>query len=316
MGDDPHSEITGPLLFLIGPTGSGKTDLSLRLAERIGGEIISADSRLFYRGMDIGTAKPSPRERSRVPHHLIDVVDPDQTFTLAQFQVAAIASVRSIQSRGRLAIVVGGTGQYIRALTQGWQLPQESHNPGLRKALEIWLAGLGANRALEGLRVLDPETAGRIDSRNPRRMVRAWEVILRTGRPMAEQRKRGKPIEPALLVGLSLPRPLLYQRLDARLEAMLAAGFLEEVASLNRRGYSDDAPALTAIGYRELGAHLRGETTFAEALVLIRRRTRTLVRRQANWFKPGDPDLHWFSGDPDPLDSILELIQDRGLWHN
>jgi tRNA dimethylallyltransferase len=290
-----------PLIVILGPTAVGKTEIAIQLAGRLDGEIVSADSRLFYRGMDIGTAKPTAAEQARVPHHLIDVADPNETWSLVDFQNAARRAIAGIHARQRLPFLVGGTGQYIRAVTEGWQVPPAPPDPQLRAALEAWVAELGAEGLHDRLAILDPGAARQIDYRNVRRTVRALEVILRTGRRFSEQRGRSPSPYETLLLGLSRPRPELFARIDARIEAMLAAGLVSEVQALLAKGYSPELPTLSAIGYREVIAHLQGEITLEEAVVRIKRSTRQFVRRQANWFKETDPDIYWFEADPQAL---------------
>jgi tRNA dimethylallyltransferase len=282
------------LVVLVGATAVGKTEISLQLAERLGGEIVSADSRLFYRGMDIGTAKPTPEERERVPHHLIDVADPDQTWSLALFQRAARMAIAEIHGRGRIPLLVGGTGQYVRAVVEEWEVPATGPDPRLREALEGWAGEVGPGGLHVRLATLDPAAAERIDYRNLRRTVRALEVILSTGRRFSEQSGRGMPPYRSLVLGMIRPRPELYARIDARIEAMLEAGFIAEVQALLERGYSSELPTMSAIGYQEIGWYLEGKISLEEAVVLMKRRTRQFVRRQANWFKDTDPGIHWF----------------------
>ena len=290
-----------PLIVLVGPTAVGKTELSLRLAERLDGEIVSADSRLFYRGMDIGTAKPSLAERRRVPHHLIDVAEPDEPWSLAMFQQAAAEAIDDILRRGRQPLLVGGTGQYVHAVTHGWSPPPAAPDPRLRAALEALAAARGKDWLYARLALLDPQAAAAIDLRNLRRTVRALEVILTTGRRFSEQQGRGASRYPLVTLGLTRPRPELYARVDARIEAMFAAGLLDEVRGLLARGYSPDLPTLSAIGYRECAAVLRGEMNVEAAKVQMRHLTRIFVRRQANWFKLDDPSIRWFeAGTTDP----------------
>jgi len=305
-----------PLVVIVGPTAVGKTEISIQLAERLGGEIVSADSRLFYRGMDIGTAKPGPAERARVPHHLIDVADPDQIVSLALFQEEAHRAITAIHARGCLPFLVGGTGQYLRAIIQGWNLPKVEPG-GLRQALEDWAKEVWPYGLHARLATLDPEAASRIDPRNQRRTVRALEVILSSGRLFSEQRRRVAPPYHLLLLGLSRPRAELYARLDARLESMLAAGFVAEVQGMLARGYSPSLPALSAIGYREIAAYLLGKISLDEAILRIKRATRTFVRRQSNWFKagdlhPGDQSIRWFEVGPATVDEMQSVIT---AWH-
>jgi tRNA dimethylallyltransferase len=283
-----------PLILLVGPTAVGKTELSIRLAEELDGEIVSADSRLFYRGMDIGTAKPSPQDRARVPHHLIDVANPDETWSLAVFQHAAHEAIAAIHQRDKLPFLVGGTGQYIRAVTQDWSPPKVQPDPRLRGVLEKLAEEHNTHWLHEGLRRNDPQTAAKIDSRNVRRTIRALEVIFSTGQPFTAQRGRGESPYRCLTIGLQRPRPELYARADARIESMFANGFLNEVKHLLEAGYSPDLPTLSAIGYRESVAVLRGQMSLEEAKTQIKHATRVFVRRQANWFKANDPSIHWF----------------------
>jgi tRNA dimethylallyltransferase len=298
-----------PLVVILGPTAVGKTEVAIQLAERLRGEIVSADSRLFYRGMDIGTAKPTLAERARVPHHLVDVAEPDQVWSLALFQQEARAVIVDIHRRGRLPFVVGGTGQYIRAVTQGWEVPRVEPNLRLRSILEAWGREAGPDRLHARLATLDPQAARQIDPHNLRRTVRALEVILRTGRRFSEQRQRGISPYSLLQLGLTRPRPELYARIDARIDTMLEAGLVAEVQALLAKGYSSNLPPLSAIGYREVIAYLQGEASLEEAVALMKRRTRVFVRRQANWFKENDPDIRWFSVEPGVVDEIEAAIR-------
>ena len=290
----PKNTPKPPLIVILGPTAVGKTETALQLAEALDGEIVSADSRLFYRGMDIGTAKPAPAELARVPHHLVDVADPDETWSLAMFQRAAQAAIAEIHARGRLPFLVGGTGQYIRAVTEAWEIPEVAPDFRMREALEKWAQEVGPDGLHRRLAEVDPEAAERIDPRNLRRTVRALEVILRTGKRFSAQKSRGESPYRVLQLGLTRPRPELYARIDARIEAMLEAGFLEEVRGLLAAGYAPDLPSMSAIGYRQMVQVIQGEITLEEAVTLMKRLTRQFVRRQANWFKFDDPNIHWF----------------------
>jgi tRNA dimethylallyltransferase len=307
-------KLPDPLVVIVGPTAVGKTEIALRLAERLGGEIVSADSRLFYRGMDIGTAKPSRDEQARVPHHLIDVVDPGETWSLALFQQAAREAIHEIHARGRLPFLVGGTGQYVRAVLQGWDLPAQEPDPALRKALERWGNEIGGLDLHRRLAVLDPQAARLIDPRNVRRTVRALEVTLGTGRPFSEQRQRSVSPYSLLVIGLKRPRPELYRRVDERIEVMIRSGLIEEVRALLDKGYSPDLPTLSAIGYREMIAHLRGEMTLDEAVAQMKRLTRRFVRHQGAWFSENDPQIHWFEVGPGTIDEIENQIRSPNAW--
>jgi tRNA dimethylallyltransferase len=300
------------LIVLLGPTAAGKTEIAIRLAEHLGGEIVSADSRLFYRGMDAGTAKPTLSERARVPHHLIDVADPDETWSLVLFQQEARRAIHDIHVRGRLPLLVGGTGQYIRAVTEGWQAPAAQPDPRLRGALETWAAQIGQLGLHERLAQLDPQAGEQIDARNLRRTVRALEVILSTGRPFSAQRQRGETPYRLLTLGLTRPRPELYVRIDVRIEAMFAVGWVDEVRGLLAKGYSPALPSFSAIGYPQVIDYLRGKSTYAEAGMLIKRLTRQFVRRQANWFKENDPQIHWFTAGEGTAEAMEGLS--RAWW--
>ena len=294
------------LILLVGPTAVGKTELSLQLAERLNGEIVSADSRLFYRGMDIGTAKPTAEERTRVPHHLIDVAEPDEIWSLAMFQQAATEIIADIHKRGKLPFLVGGTGQYIRAVTEGWTPPEVEPDPRLRDVLDELAKEGGIYWLYEGLKRIDPLAAEKIDPRNVRRTIRALEVILTTGRLFSNQRGRSNSPYNLLTIGLKRSREELYQRVDERIEAMFAAGFLDEVKGLLDEGYSPDLPTMSAIGYRECIQVVEGQLSVEQAKVEMRRATRILVRRQANWFKEDDPNIHWFDVGQENLVKMVE----------
>ncbi|MCC6187806.1 MAG: tRNA (adenosine(37)-N6)-dimethylallyltransferase MiaA [Anaerolineales bacterium] len=298
-------------LLLVGPTAAGKTAVALELAARLPIEIISADSRYLYRGLDIGTAKPSPAEQAAVPHHLIDVTTPDQPWSLAQFQSAALAALAGVQARGRLPVLVGGTGQYVRAVAEGWRLPPGDPAGVTRAALERQLAEAGLPALVARLREVDPASAARVDLRNPRRVIRALEVVITTGASFIAQRGRHPPPYRFVWTGLTLPRPELYARIDARIDAMLAAGLVDEVRRLAAQGYTWDLPAMSAVGYRQIGAYLRGETDLPGAVQAIRRATRQLVRRQANWFKRSDPAIGWFLAETGAAAKLAGFLRQR-----
>jgi tRNA dimethylallyltransferase len=307
----PHlsmGERKPPLIVIVGPTAVGKTGISIQLAERLEGEIVSADSRLFYRGMDIGTAKPTPEERLRIPHHLIDVADPRETWSLAIFQRAAADAIADIHLRGKLPFLVGGSGQYIHAVTHGWAPPSTAPDAPLRATLEGLAKSMGNDWLHARLALLDPASAKSIDARNLRRTVRALEVIFTTGRKFSEQRGQAENPYRLLTIGLTRPRQELYARIDARIEAMFATGLLEEVRSLLAQGCSPDLPTMSAIGYRECVAILRDEITLDEAKIQMRRLTRIFVRRQANWFKLEDPEIKWFEAGDASVEGFEKYI--------
>ncbi len=307
-------DLPAPLVVILGPTGVGKTEIAIRLAEQFGAEIVSADSRLFYRGMDIGTAKPSREEMSRVPHYLIDVAAPDNTWSLAVYKKAAEEAIRDIHKRGKLPFLVGGTGQYVWAVIEDWSIPQQEPNPRLRQALNHWADQMGPEELHRKLSILDPEAASAIQAANLRRTVRALEVIFGTGRRFSDQRRRQEPPYSLLKIGLRRPRSELYQRIDARIQQMIQDGFITEVSNLLAQGYDRRLPALSAIGYREMIGYLRGEMTLDEAVAQIKRLTRAFVRRQANWFKESDPTIHWFTVGDRTVDEIAQLISSGEGW--
>ena len=299
------------LVFVVGPTAAGKTALAIALAERFGGEIINADSRQVYRGMDIGTAKPTPAELARAPHHLIDTRNPDETWSLGEFTEAASALIGDITGRGRMPIVAGGTGQYARALLQGWQAPDVPPDPALRADL-LARAEAGQGSALHAeLAERDPQAAAAIDPRNVRRVVRALEVVTLTGWPFSEQRRRGDLAFRPLVLGLAVERGRLYARIDERVEAMFAAGLVEEVRGLLARGYLCDLPALSSIGYAEVCGLLAGALTLAETIARTKTATHRLVRRQAAWFRSADPTIHWLdANEGPPVEQATALVRD------
>ena len=282
------------LILIVGPTAVGKTEIAIQLAERLNGEIVSADSRLFYRGMDIGTAKPTREEQARVPHHLIDIADPDEILSLAVFQQWAQATVADIHTRKKIPFLVGGTGQYIRAVTEGWTPPEVKPDERLRGELERMKEERGIYWLYEKLKSLDPLAAEKIDARNFRRTIRALEVILTTGKRFSEQRGQSASPYRLVTIGLTRPRVELYERVDRRIEAMFANGFMDEVRGLLVKGYSPSLPTMSAIGYRECIRVAKGELNGEQARAEIRRATLVVVRRQANWFKESDPNIAWF----------------------
>ncbi len=296
------------LVVIVGPTAAGKTALSLELAAALDAEIVVADSMQIYRGMDIGTAKPSPAERGRIPHHLLDVVAPDQVLTLAEYQRLAYAAIDASLARGRLPFLVGGTGQYVHAVVEGWRIPAIAPQPELRAALEAQAAAEGAVALHARLAALDPLAAGRIDYRNVRRVIRALEVCLVAGQPISELQRREPPPYRILQIGVTRPRPELYARIDARVDAMIAAGLVDETRRLTEAGYGWDLPAMTGLGYRQIGQYLRGEVALEDAVALIKRGTRRLVHQQSTWFRPDDPAIWWVDPGVIPVGEVIAAI--------
>jgi len=298
-----------PLVLIVGPTAVGKTELAIQLAERLNGEIVSADSRLFYRGMDIGTAKPTPVELARVAHHLIDIAEPDEILSLAVFQQKARDVITDIHTRNKIPFLVGGTGQYIRAVTEGWTPPEVKPDEKLRDELGRLKDEKGIIWLHDKLNSLDPVAAEKIDARNFRRTIRALEVIMTTGKRFSEQRGQSESPYQLITVGLTRPRAELYERVDQRIDGMFASGFLDEVKRLLAKGYSPSLPTISAIGYRECIRVLNGELSDEQAKAEIRRITRVFVRRQANWFKESDPNIRWFRVEAGIVEEIQSYIR-------
>jgi tRNA dimethylallyltransferase len=302
-----------PLVVIVGPTAVGKTALALHLAEELGAEIVSADSRLFYRGMDLGTAKPTPEERARVPHHLIDLAAPDETVGLAEFHEQATAAIADIHARGKLPLLVGGTGQYVRAVVEGWRVPRVPPDTDLRAELEAQAEREGAGSLHTRLVQLDPTAADKIDPRNVRRVIRALEVCLVTGKPISAQQGRTPPPYHILQIGLTMEREALYARADERIEAMMAAGLEEEVRRLVEAGYGWELPAMSGLGYVQFRPYFEGEATLEDVVIEIKRATRRFIRHQYNWFRPSDSAIHWFDAvetSPAEIESAIKIWLD------
>lgn len=287
------------LVAITGPTASGKSQVALELARELGGEIVNADSRQVYRGMDIGTAKPTNAQRGRVPHHLFDIADPADGFSLALYQHAAREALEDIWSRDTFAWLVGGTGQYIWALLEAWQVPSVAPDTGLRTRLGGIAEKEGAAALHVRLAEVDPVAAARIDARNVRRVIRALEVFEHTGVPMSTWQTRGKPDFEFLLFGIDVAREVLYARIDQRVEEMFSRGIVEEVEALLASRVAATAPAMSSIGYGEVVRYLAGELTRDEAVRATQWATHRLARQQAQWFRRDDPRITWVQGADD-----------------
>ena len=298
-----------PLVVLIGPTAIGKTALSLKLAATFEGEIVSADSRLVYRGMDIGVAKPTSQEQALVPHHLIDLVEPSDTLSLAFIQRAAYAAIGDIQLRQKLPILVGGTGQYVSAIIEGWGIPEVPPNENLRAELEQFAAVHGAAGLWDRLAQHDPTAASRIHPNNIRRVIRALEVFLETGQPITELQRKHPPAYDILQLGLTCPREILHTRIDTRIDAMLANGLVDEVQRLVEAGYDRTTPSMSGLGYRQIMTALSGECTLDEAVDMLRRATRDFARRQDVWFRKYNPSARWYDMTETNPETIVEYVR-------
>jgi tRNA dimethylallyltransferase len=293
------------VLVIVGPTACGKTALALALAARCPIEVVSADSRTVYRWMDIGTAKPTRAERARVPHHLLDVVDPDESYSLAQYQMAALAAIARIFDRGRLPVLVGGAGLYVSAVCDGLRLPDVAPDLQFRAALEARAKSDGWPALQAELARVDPESAARIEPRNVRRVIRALEVHHATGVRFSDFQQRSEPPFRPVFIGLDVDRQELYRRIDARIDSWLANGLVDEVHSLLQRGYMETLPSMSSIGYREVARLLRGELARDEAAAQMKRSTHQYARRQLTWFRR-DQRIQWLS-QPTP-DDVLPLL--------
>jgi len=283
------------LLAIVGPTGVGKSRMAIQLAQALGGEIVSADSRQIYRYMDIGTAKPTPQERALAPHHLIDIASPNENFSLAQYQQLALKAIEDIQQREKLPIVVGGSGQYVWAVMEGWGIPQVAPDPEFRQGLEERAARGGEDELHDELASVDPEAAQRIDPRNVRRTIRALEVYNETETPFSRLRGKEAPPFKAFIIGLTVDREELYRRIDLRVDAMIEMGLVDEVKRLISRGFDFNTPAMSSIGYRQIGLFLSGELTMPAAVQQIKFETHRLARQQYTWFQlQEDPRIKWF----------------------
>jgi len=282
------------LVVIVGPTGIGKSQLALRLAQTYDGEIVSADSRQVYRHMDIGTAKPSPQELSLVPHHLVNIVNPDDDFGLAQYQQLAYKAIKDIQQRNKLALLVGGSGLYIWAVLEGWGIPQVPPDLEYRHNIEEKAARVGTDELYQELMKVDPEAAMRIDRRNVRRIIRALEVYRSTGTPFSQLQHKQAPPFNTFIVGLTTDRAELYRRIDLRVDRMIEQGLVEEVEKLVNMGYNFNLPAMSGIGYKQIGMFLRSELTLASAIEQIKFETHRFVRHQYSWFHLKDDRIQWF----------------------
>jgi tRNA dimethylallyltransferase len=292
------------VVVVLGATATGKTALSIRLAEQFGGEVVNADSRYLYRGMDVGTAKPSDAERRGIAHHLVDILDPWDDFSLAAYLDLAYAAIEDVAARGRLPLVVGGTPQYLRALIEGWVVPRVAPDAALRAELQ----GQPTEALYERLRAADPDSAARIGPANKRRMIRALEILALSGRPMSAQQGREPPPYAFLLLGLEQEREQLYARIDRRVCEMFAIGWLDEVQRLRARGATRELPAMSAHGYREALDVLDGRLALDDAIRQTSQMVHRYVRHQQTWFRRFG-DIVWFdSSEPGYEERVARMV--------
>ena len=297
--NSPHPR----LLAIVGPTAVGKTDLAMRIAARSDVEIVGADSRQVYRHMNIGTAKPSPDQLSAVPHHMVDIIDPDDDFSLGMFLDLSKEAILNANAMGKTPILVGGTGQYVMALLENWNVPPVPPDPVLRRELESRLESQGIDDLLARLRSLDSAAIERVDTSNPRRVIRAIEVAYARG-PVSDAPRRLDPWFESAVIGLGMERDALYRRADDRVDRMMDADFLDEVRRLLAMGYGPDLPSMSGIGYHELADHHLNGSDLSNAVQRTKFRTHRYIRRQSNWFRRDDSRIRWF--EPTQLDSAIE----------
>jgi tRNA dimethylallyltransferase len=297
-----------PLVAVVGATATGKSEVALAVAEACDGEVIGADAYQLYRGLDIGTAKVDATTRARAPHHLIDVADPDNPWTLARYLEAATAVLEDIWSRGKLPVLAGGSGQYVTALLEGWHPPRVPPDEALRAEFEALATAEGPEAVHARLAALDPVGAATLDPQNLRRVSRALEVVTRLGRPLAACVTRMPIDADVLILGLQLDRDALYARLDARTDAMYAAGFIDEVQHLRDAGLGDTSPVRGGVGYKEASLYLDGAIDLEEAVRRHKNANHRLVRRQGAWFKQDDARIYWRNAGPDAPARAVESV--------
>jgi len=302
------------VIVIVGPTAVGKSELALHLAQYFHAEVISADSRQIYLYMDIGTNKPTPNERASVPHHLIDVVEPDKDFSLAMYHQLADVALEAIQQKGNLPLLVGGSGLYVWSLVEGWKIPQVPPNRKLRDQLEARAEQEGSQRLHLELQNIDPNAAEKINPNNTRRIIRALEIYEATGQPSSRLQRKVVPDFPILLIGLTQDRSELYEMIDWRVDRMIQRGLVEEVEQLLKKGYSPSLPSMSGIGYKQMIQFLRNEITLPEAIDRIKYETHRLARQQYAWFRPGDSRIHWFNtSETEAGGSLTTLNKVKGL---
>ena len=297
------------LVIILGPTGVGKTGLAIELAQRLNGEIVGADSRQVYRYMDIGTAKPTAAQRARIPHHLIDFVEPDRQLSLAEYQDRAYQTIHTLHARGKLPFLVGGSGQYITAIEAGWSIPRVPPDFDLRAELEAYAASHSAQALHDRLRRVDSISADRIHPNNLRRVIRALEVHTLTGQAISKLQAKKPPPWRTLTIGLRLDRAILYPRVDKRVDDMIAAGLVEEAQTLLDMGYWRGLPSMSGLGYLEMAEHLLNGAPLDEAIQKTKFSTHEFIRRQDVWFRGHDHGILWYNAEARPLETIEKTVR-------
>jgi len=302
------------MIAIVGPTAVGKSELALHLAQYFPLEIISADSRQVYRYMDIGTNKPSLAERASAPHHVIDVIEPDEDFSLAMYHQLAIEALKAIKQKGKLPLLVGGSGLYVWSLVEGWKIPQVPPDPKLRRQLEARAEQEDSQSLYQELQDIDPVAAAKINPNNTRRIIRALEIYQTTGQPPSQLQRKEAPSFPIMVIGLTRKRSELYRKIDWRADKMIQMGLVEEVEQLLQKGYSPSLPSMSGIGYKQIGQFLRGEMTLPQAIDRIKYETHRLARHQYAWFRLSDNRIHWFdTSEAEAKASIATLNKVKGL---
>lgn len=297
-----------PLIVVLGPTASGKTRLGVELAKKLHTEVISGDSMLVYRGFDIGTAKPSLNEQDGVVHHLIDVLDPAADYNVTEFKAAAEQKIKFLNSRGKIPLLVGGTGLYAKSILEGYQFNETAGDPGYRQYLEKLAEEKGKEYVHDLLKTVDPQTADRLHVNDFRRVVRALEVC-HLGKETISQKKRGSEelAFQAVVAGLTMDRQLLYKRINRRVDDMIKTGLVQEVEALLNAGVPEHCQAMKGIGYKEIIAHLKGEISLETATEEIKKATRHFAKRQITWFKKM-PYIKWYHADKESSADIVEKV--------
>ncbi|WP_077621890.1 tRNA (adenosine(37)-N6)-dimethylallyltransferase MiaA [Sediminibacillus massiliensis] len=296
------------VVAVVGPTAVGKTKLSVEIAKRFNGEVISGDSMQVYKGMDIGTAKVTETEKQGVPHYMIDIKEPDQHFSVAEFQLLVAGYIQKIGDKNKLPIIAGGTGLYIQAALFGYNFTEQKRDEQYQKALEEEINANGIEPVYERLKRADPEQAAKIHPNNMRRVIRALEVYETTGMTMTEYQNNQQTesdYDP-YLIGLDMDRETLYKRINERVDTMMEQGLLEEVENLYQKGLKH-AQAMKAIGYKEFLPFLEGEASLEDSIELLKRNSRRYAKRQLTWFK-NKMDVEWYSISPDNPDEKFEVI--------
>ncbi len=296
------------LVAVVGPTAVGKSSLGIAIAKKFNGEIVNADSRQIYTYMDIGTAKPGAEERAAAPHHMIDIIFPDQTYSLALYQSSALRCISDIQSRGALPVLVGGSGQYIWSVLEGWSIPAVEPDHAFREEMARRAEMEGVESLYRELQRIDPASANLILPNNLRRIVRALEIYRKTGLlPSSLREKKGLPY-PVLIIGLTAEREHLYSLIDKRTEAMMSAGFIDEVRNLMKMGYGSGLPSMSSLGYRQIIAHLAGRMGLVEAVQAVKYDTHRFARSQYAWFNPSDSRISWFDAGEGSSEKVPALL--------